>query len=72
MAFSPARFLGAIGATALYIAGFGTLGFLLTTPPYIAAILLIHGGASARALMITPFVVTITGTRMGTTTGAAG
>ena len=58
--FSPARFLGAIGATALYIAGFGTIGFLLSTPPYIAAILLIHGGARSRTLLIAPFVVTIT------------
>lgn len=57
--FSPARFVGAIAATALYIAGFGTLGFLLTTPPYVAAILLIHGGTRKRALLITPFLVTI-------------
>jgi len=57
--FSPARLVGAIVATALYIAGFGTLGFLLSTPPYIVAILLIHGGASRRALVITPFLVTI-------------
>ena len=57
--FSPARLVGAIAVTALYIAGFGTLGFLLATPPYIVAILLIHGGASRRALLIAPFVVTI-------------
>ena len=57
--FSPGRLVGAIAATALYIAGFGTLGFLLSTPPYIAAILLIHGGASRRALIISPFLITI-------------
>jgi len=57
--FSPARFLGAIGATALYVAAFDPLGYLLATPPYIAAILLIHGGARSRTLLITPFVVTI-------------
>lgn len=57
--FSPARFLGAIGATALYIAAFDPLGYLLATPPYIAAILLIHGGAHSRTLLITPFLVTI-------------
>lgn len=57
--FSPARFVGAICATALYIGGFVTLGFLLATPPYIAAILLIHGGVKTRALLITPFLVTI-------------
>jgi len=58
--FSPARFVGAIVATALYIAAFSPLGYLLATPPYIAAILLIHGGTKTRALLITPFVVTIT------------
>ncbi|HSF20735.1 MAG TPA: tripartite tricarboxylate transporter TctB family protein [Burkholderiales bacterium] len=57
--FSPARFVGAIGATALYVAAFDPLGYLLSTPPYIAAILLMHGGTRARALLITPFVVTI-------------
>lgn len=57
--FSLARFLGAIGATALYIAAFDPLGYLLATPPYVAAILLIHGGAHSRTLLITPFVVTI-------------
>jgi putative tricarboxylic transport membrane protein len=57
--FSPARFLGAIGATALYVAAFDPLGYLLATPPYIAAILLIHGGVRKRALLITPFVATI-------------
>ena len=57
--FSPARFVGAIVATALYIAAFSPLGYLLATPPYIAAILLIHGGTRMRALLITPFLVTI-------------
>lgn len=57
--FSPVRFVGAIGATALYVAAFDPLGYLLSTPPYIAAILLMHGGTRARALLITPFVVTI-------------
>jgi putative tricarboxylic transport membrane protein len=57
--FSSARFVGAIGATALYVAAFDPLGYLLATPPYIAAILLIHGGTRTRALLITPFVVTI-------------
>jgi len=57
--FSLARFVGAIGATALYVAAFSTLGYLLATPPYIAAILLIHGGTRTRALLIAPFVVTI-------------
>ncbi len=57
--FSLARFVGAIAATALYVAAFELLGYLLTTPPYIAAILLIHGGTSKRALLIAPFLSTI-------------
>jgi len=57
--FSLARFVGAIAATALYVAAFEPLGYLLTTPPYIMAILLIHGGARKRALLIAPFVTTI-------------
>lgn len=57
--FSPARFVGAIAATTLYVAAFEPLGYLLATPPYIAAILLIHGGAKKRSLLITPFVSTI-------------
>jgi len=57
--FSLARFMGAIAATTLYVAAFEPLGYLLATPPYIAAILLIHGGTRTRALLIAPFVVTI-------------
>lgn len=55
---SPARLLGAIGATAAYVAVFAPLGYLLATPPYVAAILLIHGGAAWRALLIAPPFVT--------------
>lgn len=57
--FSLARFVGAIAATALYVAAFEPLGYLVTTPPYIAAILLIHGGARTRSLLIAPFLGTI-------------
>ena len=57
--FSLARFVGAITATVLYIAAFEPLGYLLTTPPYVMAILLIHGGARKRALLIAPFLTTI-------------
>ncbi len=57
--FSLAHFVGAVAATALYVAAFEPLGYLLATPPYIAAILLIHGGAKKRSLLITPFVSTI-------------
>jgi hypothetical protein len=57
--FSPSRFVGAIAATAFYVAAFEPLGYLLATPPYIAVILLIHGGAKKRALLIAPFLSTI-------------
>ena len=57
--FSPARLILAIGATAVYVALFGPLGHLLATPPYVAGILLIHGGAPRRTLLIVPFLITI-------------
>lgn len=57
--FSLARFLGAIAATTLYVAAFEPLGYLLATPPYVVAILLMHGGTSKRALLIAPFLITI-------------
>ncbi len=56
---SPARLLGAIAATAAYVALFAPLGYLLATPPYVAAIILIHGGAARRALLIAPPLVTL-------------
>ncbi|MBI4390664.1 MAG: tripartite tricarboxylate transporter TctB family protein [candidate division NC10 bacterium] len=56
---SPARLLGAIAATAAYVAAFDPLGYLLATPPYVAAIILIHGGAARRALVIAPPLVTV-------------
>jgi putative tricarboxylic transport membrane protein len=55
---SPARLFGAIAATAAYVALFAPLGYLLATPPYVAAIILIHGGAARRALFIAPPLVT--------------
>jgi putative tricarboxylic transport membrane protein len=55
---SPARLLGAIAATAAYVALFAPLGYLLATPPYVAAIILIHGGAAQRTLLIAPPLVT--------------
>lgn len=57
--FSPARLIGAIVATAAYVAVFEPLGYLVVTPPYVAAILLIHGGALRRALLVAPILVTI-------------
>lgn len=56
---SPARLLGAIAATAAYVALFAPLGYLLATPPYVAAVILIHGGAARRTLLIAPLLVTV-------------
>ncbi len=57
--FSPTRLIGAIVATAAYTAAFGPLGYLLATPPYVAAIILIHGGARRRSLLVAPLLVTL-------------
>lgn len=54
-----ARLLGAACATAAYVLAFEPLGYLLATPPYIAAMLLVHGGASRRAFALAPIVVTL-------------
>ncbi|MGQ0571301.1 MAG: tripartite tricarboxylate transporter TctB family protein [Armatimonadota bacterium] len=56
--FSPARLVGAIVATGAYLAVFEPLGYLLATPPYVAAIMLIHGSAVRRALLIAPLLTT--------------
>lgn len=56
---SPARLLGAVAATAAYVAVFDPLGYLLATPPYVAAIILIHGGGARRALLVAPLLVTV-------------
>jgi Tripartite tricarboxylate transporter TctB family len=56
--FSLARLLGAAAATAIYVAAFEPVGYLLATPLYVVAILLIHGGASWRTLIVAPVVIT--------------
>lgn len=56
--FSPARLALAFVATVAYVATFEPLGQLLATPPYIAALMLIHGGARRRTLFIAPILVT--------------
>jgi len=57
-AFSPGRLAGAVALTAAYVAAFEPLGYLLATPPYVAAILLVHGGARWRALVTAPVLLT--------------
>lgn len=55
----PWRLGGAIVATAAYIALFEPLGYLLATPGYLVAILLLHDGVRARALLTAPILVTL-------------
>jgi putative tricarboxylic transport membrane protein len=55
---SPGRLVAAVVATAAYVASFEPVGYLLATPAYVAAILLVHGGASRRALLTAPILVT--------------
>jgi hypothetical protein len=56
--FSPARLLGAVAATTAYLAVFTRLGYLIATPLYVAALMLIHGGAGKRTLLRAPLLVT--------------
>jgi putative tricarboxylic transport membrane protein len=56
--FSPTRLLAAVVATAIYVAAFEPVGYLITTPLYVVAILLIHGGAPRRTLIVAPVVIT--------------
>jgi len=56
--FSPALLIGAIAATAVYLVGFTPLGYLVVTPPYVLAIMVIHGGAGRRSLLVGPLLVT--------------
>jgi putative tricarboxylic transport membrane protein len=56
--FSPTRLLGAVVATAIYVGAFEPVGYLIATPMYVAAILLIHGGAPSRTLIVAPVVIT--------------
>jgi putative tricarboxylic transport membrane protein len=56
-AFSPGRLVAAIGVTAAYLAAFEPLGYLLATPPYVAAIMLVHGGVRWPTLVTAPFLL---------------
>jgi putative tricarboxylic transport membrane protein len=55
--FSPGRLLAAVVLTALYLAAFERLGYLLATPLYVTALLLVHGGVSRRALLTSPVLL---------------
>lgn len=56
--FSPTRLLAVVGATAVYVAAFEPVGYLIATPLYVAAILFIHGGTPWRTLIVVPVVIT--------------
>lgn len=57
--FSVGRLVAVIVATALYVASFEPVGYLLTTPVYVAALLLIHGAVPRRAMLAAPFVIAV-------------
>jgi putative tricarboxylic transport membrane protein len=57
--FSPGRLVAAVVLTALYLAVFERLGYLLATPLYVAALLLVHGGVSRRALLGSPVLLAV-------------
>jgi putative tricarboxylic transport membrane protein len=56
---SPWRLVGAIGVTAAYLVAFERLGYLLATPAYVAAILLLQPGSRGRAYLTAPVFVTV-------------
>jgi putative tricarboxylic transport membrane protein len=56
--FSPARLVGAVGTTGLYVAAFEPVGYPISTPLYVVAILIIHGGIPWRTLVVAPLMIT--------------
>jgi putative tricarboxylic transport membrane protein len=52
-ALAPRPLLGAIALTAAYLAVLEPAGYLLATPPYLAALLLVQGGVKPRAMILT-------------------
>jgi putative tricarboxylic transport membrane protein len=55
---SPLRLIGAIVATAVYVALLEPIGHILATPAYVLALLVVHGGVPRRALLVAPVVIT--------------
>lgn len=56
---SRGRLVGTILATAAYLLLFERLGYLLSTPLYAVAILLLYGRISRRALLAAPLAITV-------------
>ena len=50
---APRPLLGAIGLTGAYLAVLELAGYLLATPPYLAALLLVQGRVTTRAFVLT-------------------
>jgi putative tricarboxylic transport membrane protein len=50
--------VGAVVATAIYVAAFEPVGYLIVTPLYVVAILFIHGRTPWRTLIVAPVVIT--------------
>jgi putative tricarboxylic transport membrane protein len=55
---SPGRLITAVVLTVAYIAAFEPLGYLVATPIYVAALLLVQRARSASALVAAPLLVT--------------
>jgi putative tricarboxylic transport membrane protein len=56
---SPGRLAAAVAATAAYLFLFERLGYLLATPAYVVAILLLQADVRARSFVTAPVLVTI-------------
>jgi putative tricarboxylic transport membrane protein len=52
-ALAPRSLFGAIGLTAAYLAVLEPAGYLLATPPYLGALLLVQGRVTPRAFVLT-------------------
>ncbi len=57
--FSSGRFIGALAATAGYLAVFERVGYLVATPLYVSTIMLLHGGAGRRDFLVAPVAATV-------------
>lgn len=51
-ALAPGRLAGGILLTAAYLAALEPAGFLVATPPFVAALLLVEGGVGLRVLLL--------------------
>jgi hypothetical protein len=51
--------VAAITLSAFYLVAFERLGYLLATPLYVGALLLVHGGASRRTLLTAPLLLSL-------------